>query len=267
MGRPMEDGKHIRLEQLQHLLHPRVYQTCRRRYLDAHWKDAALASMVEVEQALRDAVGELEPARKSDDSERSWFGSRLVDRVWASHDKIRLDLPFGPKYRDAARQLFAGSFAYYRNYTAHEAKEIDEKTCVRVMILASELLDIIGASSRSFLGIGGKEGLLREHIFDNLEQLRSLLLSLHRQTIPDSCWDGFFEWLYEAGYTKLQFESVIDLGLVRLSTDMVPDGDAPGLLEMDSMQLTPQGRSIVGEGELGRIEASDPYDHLWRNNE
>jgi len=50
-----------------------------------------------------------------------------------------------------AEKLFIAAFSYYRNYAVHDGLKIDKVVCLRVMTLARELLDLIGASTMSFV--------------------------------------------------------------------------------------------------------------------
>ncbi len=116
--------------------------------------------------------------------------------------------------KDKAELLFKGAFGYYRNYAAHDGSKINKIICIRIMVLASELLDLIGASSISFTEIGGVKGLIKHGIFAEASQITDLLSFLSSQACPDDCFDGLFEDLYERGYTDHQFQSVFNLGLI-----------------------------------------------------
>jgi hypothetical protein len=62
------------------------------------------------------------------------------------------------------------------------------------------------------------KGLIKSGIFKREESVRNLLKFLNGYTIPDDIVDGFFEDLYENGFTDGQMHSVIDLGLVEYIT-------------------------------------------------
>ena len=130
---------------LDKFLHQRVIDKCKALYEDGHFSQAALESMKQVELALKERteIGE------------NLFGVRLVDHILGSGEGIKLKIPLGDELQEQAKLLFKGAFSYYRNYAAHDGSKIDETICIRVMMLASELLDLIAASSVSFAEIGG----------------------------------------------------------------------------------------------------------------
>ena len=233
---------------LEQLLHPRICDACGRNYMDADWKGVVHVAMLEVEHVLREAAGELRP---DGEEGRGWLcGDKLINRVWELHDKVGLVVPFGKEYQQDARKLFQGAFGYYRNYTNHDIGEISQRTCIRVMILASELLDLVHASSRSFTGLGGVDGLIKAGWFRDNDEIKRLLVFLSGQSFPYNTCDGFYEDLLEKGYTEAQVEAMFEFGLVRYRSEVInhnlpnedPDYDECGWLE-----LTQLGRSIAGD--------------------
>ena len=131
---------------------------------------------------------------------------------------IKLRVPFGEELQEKAESLFRGAFSYYRNYAAHDGSKIDKDAAARIMIVASELMELIGASLLSYKDIGGMKGLIKSGIFKREESVRNLLKLLNGYTIQDDVVDGFFEDLYEKGFIDEQMHSVIDLGLVEYIT-------------------------------------------------
>lgn len=115
------------------------------------------------------------------------------------------------------------------------------------MVLASELLGLIGASSISFTEVGGVEGLIKHGIFAEESQITDLLSLLLSEACPDDCFDGLFEDLAVRGYTDNQFQSVFDLGLiVYKETDQIinkpTDVETLGWFE-----LTPMGQKVLNK--------------------
>ena len=246
--RPQTEHKNadIPLALLEQLVHPRIYRSCSRRYLGSDWNGVVHAAMLEVEQALKEVSGDLTPDNAEEKGEP--YGKKLIDRVWKLDGKVGLAVPLGNQ--EAAYKLFLGAFGYYRNYAAHKTADVGHKTCVRAMILASELLDLIHASSRSFIGLGGVDGLVNAGWFKDEDEVKRFLIFLHGQTFPYNTCDGFFESLFGKGFCQAQLDSMFEFGLIRYRSEVInhnlpneePDCDECGWLE-----LTQLGRIIAGD--------------------
>jgi len=185
------------------LLHPRVLSHCRQLYVDGHYKHAALEAMTQVELALKEKSGV-----------KDRFGVSLVTNLFADGKGIKLRVPFGNEMQGQAETLFKGAFAYYRNYCAHDGNKVDGRTCLRIMVLASELLDLIGASQLSFADVGGAAGLVKVGIFPDKDGVANLLCILDGFTLPDDDPGRLDDDLLESGYTLTQVNALIDTGLV-----------------------------------------------------
>jgi uncharacterized protein (TIGR02391 family) len=186
------------------LLHPRILKHCEPLCIDGRYKHAALEAMTQVELALKEKSGI-----------KNKFGVNLCSGLLGEGKSIQLRVPFGEEAQKAAERLFSGAFSYYRNYAAHDGSNIDKRICLRVMVLASELRDLIGASALSFADVGGVDGLITLGIVSAGEELRRLLHLLDGYTIPDEIVDGFFEALALSGFSERQLQAVIDIGLVK----------------------------------------------------
>lgn len=217
------------------LLHPRIVKHCMPLYLDGHHPDAAAKAMTQVEQAIKEKSG---ATRK--------FGVSLTGHVFGEGAGTKLRVPFGEHMQKDADSYFRGTFAYYRNYAHHEGEHIDQLVCLRVMIIASDLLDLVGASTRSFAEVGGVEGLMSEGIFPSRRSVYKILEFLQGHTLPYETCDGFYEDLYGKGFTKAQLQAVLDLGLAEYHTDPLVDsgewGDNIGVFD-----LTPLGEATQKE--------------------
>lgn len=229
--------------EIEELLSPRIAKHCLPLYSDGHYKHAAHEAMIQVEMALKEK-GQVKDKR---------FGYTLVESLFHIGGKgqyIRLRVPLGQELQAQAEQLFKGAFAYYRNYSAHDGSRIDECQCLRIMILASELLDLVDASSLTFSDIGGVEGLIEAGAFADSEQLLGLLRLLDGYHIVDDAADGLYEVMWEKlGVGELQLVAVIELDLVRYQvTDYVP---YPGELyppdDVGWFTLTDLGERFVKE--------------------
>ena len=155
---------------------------------------------------------QVELALKEKSGVENKFGVNLCTDLFGAGKGVKLRVPFGEESQKAAERLFAGAFAYYRNYAAHNGSNIDKRVCLRVMVLASELLDLIGASDLSFADVGGVAGLIKADVFSGRESLRNLLHLLEGYTILDDIVDGFFETLALRGFCETQVHAVMAYG-------------------------------------------------------
>ena len=179
------------------LLHPRIAKHCMKLVDDDHFKHAALEAMTQVELALKE---------KADVKDN--YGVRLTKALFGQENGIKLRVPFGEDLQKEAEALFSGAFSYYRNYAAHDGARIDQRACLRILIVASELLELIGASDISFTDIGGIHGLLQKGVFKDEPQIYKLLDFLNDNILPDHVCDGFYEDLASRGFSKSQLQAV-----------------------------------------------------------
>jgi uncharacterized protein (TIGR02391 family) len=227
--------------ELETILHQRIIDKCMPLYKDGHFPSAARESMIQVELALKE---------KSGTTERSF--SILVDKLLGPGKSIKLIIPLGDELQKQANSLFKGAYSYYRNYAAHDGSKINKVICIRIMVLASELLDLIAASPISCAEIGGVKGLIKHGIFDEKSQITDLLSFLSSQVCPYECFDGLFEDLAERGYTDNQFQSVFDLGLIEYKSKMM-DYSLPGKpSDIDTFgwfELTLLGQKVLNKNQ------------------
>jgi len=219
------------------LLHPRIENHCEKLFDDGHYKHAALEAMIQVELALKEKSG----GKKK-------YGVTLIKSLFKDGRGIKLRVPFGKELQKEAESFFRGSFSYYRNYAAHDGSKIDNNTAARIMIIASELLELIGASQLSYKDIGGINGLIASKIFKNEESLKDLLKMLDGYTITDDINDGFFEYLYTNGFIDDQLTSVLELGFIEYITkEYVPES-----FELKNPDFIPNEISCFSLTELGK---------------
>ena len=236
--------------ELEELLSPRIKKHCMPMFRDGHYKHAAHEAMTQVEQALK------EKGRVNDQR----FGQTLITslfKFWGTDKYIRLRVPLGDELQEYAESYFKGVFSYYRNYTAHDGSKIDQRTCLRIMIIASELLELIDASSLSFADLGGVDGLLKAGAFNSKEQLHELLKLLAGYHLPEGDADGLREELWEMGMDDFQINAVLELDLVRYhEEEYVPTldelmSDGTPLSTIGWFELTELGEKVCDEIEKG----------------
>lgn len=220
-------------ESVEGLLHARILKHCLPRYLDGYYKDAVAEAMTQVERAIKEKAGVADK-----------FGVHLVTSVFGKGMGIKLRVPLGAHMREAARRFFEGTFSYYRNYAHHEGEKIDHRLCLRVMVIASDLLDLVGATAVSFEDIGGAQGLVSNGIFPSVKSVEEILGFLDGQMLPDEVCDGFYEDLRKKGFDDKQLQAVIDLGLVEYRVEdipfdpMVDDAEILGIFALTSLGRT-----------------------------
>jgi len=195
---------------LTEFLCPRIEKNCLPVWQDGHFASAAHAAMVQVELALKE---------KGLVIADEVFGYKMIERLLGKDPKqksVRLRVPLGDDMQEKAEKYFLGVFGYYRNYVAHRDKNIDKVIAARVMVIASELLDLIDASYLSFTDIGGVEGLLTIGEFASTSQVRGVLECLQGQYLPDGDTEGLIDELFEKfGIAERQLGALLDLKLVR----------------------------------------------------
>jgi len=229
--------------ELDIFLHPRILKKCISLYENGFFPDAAFNAIKQVELAFKEKAGI--------EDEEKLFGARLYEKILGSGKSIKLRVPLGDDLQKEAKEVFKSMSSYYRNYLAHkEGNKVDKIICTRILIIASELLDLINASPISYTEIGGVKGLIKQGIFKNESQLSNLLSFLSSQVFPHEAFDGMFEDLIREDYTKTQYEAVFDLGLIEYHSE-IKDHSHPGEPEdwddFGWIELTPQGRKILAQ--------------------
>lgn len=230
---------------LDTILHQRIIDKCMPLYKDGYFHEAAYKSMKQVELAIKEKSGVSKNLRG-----QRLCSTTLVKTVFGPGKNIKLIVPLPNAPQEDALELFKGAFIYYRNYTAHEDDKINNVICIRIMVLASELLDLIGASPISFTEIGGVEGLIKNGIFAEESKITGLLSLLLSEHCPDDCFDGLFEDLAIKGYTDNQFQSVFDLGLIVYKEEDCDDVNNPPFFEtIGWFELTPLGQKVLNKNQ------------------
>jgi len=225
------------IAELLDLFHPRIRTACERLFLDAHFPQAAAEAFKQVELALKERTGY-----------RNLCGVRLVQRTFQRGPGIRLVTPLGEDAQKAAAAYCQAAFTYYRNHAVHDGRGIDEAVCSRCLIVATELLEMVGASAVRFDTVEELGQLAAAIGIAGLESLRELLRFLDGYVIVDDVLDGLYEELAERGWGDFVLEFVFDTGLAEYvggklpATPLHPMEDG---VELATFDLTDQGREIV----------------------
>ncbi len=225
-------------EKIEEILHPRILRHCRRLFLDGHYAQASVEAYKQLDGAMHEKTGS------------SWFGRRLSRMFEAGGKKVLLRTPFGSKMQAAAAAYFDGAYQYYRNYAVHEGDKIDRLACLRSLVAASELLELVGASDLSYQEIGGLEGLVGVGAFSSKGAVIDLLRFLDGQPIVDEVVDGFFEDLAQCGFDDRQLRALFDVGLIAYEVTLLPQDPRTNpdqAWDIGAFEITPLGRQAIEE--------------------
>lgn len=225
---------------IKKLLHPRIIGSCEKIFDDGHFYSAANKSMIEVEIALK-VKGKFD---------NTFYGTRMIKKAFGNGNNVRLKVPLLGVQQSKARAYFKGVFEYYRNYLAHDGRKITEDTCLKILILASDLLNLIGASQVSLTGIGGVKGVIAMYGFEKRERLSELLEFLSNQTFPWETFDGMFEELAKEGFSDEQYDIVCELDLVEYKSKRMNHSMSDDDSDWDDfgwLELTDLGEEVLRE--------------------
>lgn len=234
-------------ESIEVQLSPRINKHCLKLWQDDHYKHAAREAVVQVELALKEK-GMVKDGK---------FGKMLIDSLFTiggKHKTVKLRVPLGDDLQEQARSYFSSVFAYYRNYLAHDGSKVDKNSALRILVVASELLDLIDASSLSYADLGGIEGLLKTEVFDSEDQLLGVLRTCDGYALPGHQADGLRETIFECyGAWDNNLDAVFELDLVRYIDTEFHDPDW-GIEEGGWLELTDLGKQFVDEIQSRRDE-------------
>ncbi len=220
------------------LLAPRIVKNCLPLFEDSHFKHSAREAMVQVEMALK-KKGKVEDLQ---------FGAQLIGNLFAGKSGVKLRVPLGEDLQKPAEEYFKGVFSYYRNYVAHDGSLIDEKIALRILIVASEMLEMIDASELTLTDAGGVEGLVRIGGFESAARLAIILNLLDDYHMPELTYDGLFEDLAKSGFGEPELEAVSELNLVEMHSAEfeTPIGRfTDGIETIEWFQLTELGQNTL----------------------
>lgn len=223
---------------MEEVLHPRITQRSGKLFADCHYADACHRAFEEVASAIKEKTG------------LKTYGRRLQTTLRVKGTGLKLRSSFGDNVQQAAASYFDGAFAYYRNYAAHEGEKIDRASCLRGLVVASELLELVGASDLSFTEIGGLQGLLDVGAFESVHDVVQFVQFMDGQWIADDVTDGFCEGLVTNGWTDTQMRAVIDVGLVDYEVSDLPcdpQTNPDGFGKMGFFSITPLGEEAIGD--------------------
>lgn len=225
------------------LISPRIKMHCLASFESGFFKESAREAMVQVEKALKEKGGK---------TSEKLYGVKLVRSMFGGKGTVVLKVSLDDHLQGKAEDYFAGVFSYYRNYVAHDGALVDERIATRILILASELLELIGSSELTLSDSGGVEGVIRILDIESKERLHQLLRLLDGYNMPAETYDGLFEMLAIHGYPDEMLEKVICLGLIdmRSGNAEVSFGISyPQYETREWFELTDIGNELVGRAD------------------
>jgi len=225
---------------IKEILHPRIIEHCEKLFCDGHYKHVAFEAMMQVELALKEKSGINDK-----------YGVNLISSLFGKQKGLKLRIPFGEDLQKHAHIWFKGAFAYLRNYAAHDGSKINRDSSLRIMVIASELLELIGASVKSFADIGGIKGLIQANLFKDKKSIIKLLKILDGYHLPDHVCDGFYEELANNGFGEDEVVALIEVGLIEYkSQKYIPsEGNIEDTFDIPDeigwFELTQMGKKII----------------------
>lgn len=198
--------EHLLTLNLKELIHVRLQDSTLKLFEGGHYSSCAREALIIVEEALKE----------KGIFDKSFYGARLIKFAFKKENPT-LHVPLGEEYQEFSKDYFQAVFSYYRNFTAHNTKEIEKKVCIRILIIASELLDIISASTVPFRGLATVERLVKSGLFKDEQDFKNLLEFMNGYQCPGDTYDGFFYDLAHVGgegYSEEQYQIMFEFGLI-----------------------------------------------------
>lgn len=189
---------------IREYLNSKIEHHCLRLFENGHYPECAHTAMKQVELNLKKKLGIIgyEPT------------TNIISDKFSKGKGIRLKVPFGEEQQENAKLLLLAAFKYYRNYSAHQDKNITKETALRIMLIASELLDLLDECHLNIEELGGIEEIKRVLQIKDNETLEELLTFIDGQWVADDACDGFFEGLHEKGFGNDQYDRLFELNLI-----------------------------------------------------
>ncbi len=222
------------------LMHPRLQKECKRLFLNDFFPQAVAEAFKHVELELKERV-----------ASKKLYGVKLIRASFSGKMGWRLVVPLGEKANGFARNYLASAFKYYRNHAVHDGQGISKDACTRALIVATDLLNLLGAASIHFESLKDLVVLAKGRGFDSGFSVQQLLRFLEREVVIDCCVDGMFEEKAKCGWGTKQYEFVFETGLVEYEDTPAEtvEGDSFHAEEVGRFKLTMLGEKVCA-GEL-----------------
>jgi hypothetical protein len=215
-------------------LNIKIEHRCLPLFKNEHYAECALSAMKQVELNLNKKLGIAKFTN---------ITQTILDKFSAGKG-IKLKVPFGEEQQEPAKLLLKGAFQYYRNHAAHQNQNITKTIALRLMLIASELLDLLDACYLSMDELGGIEEIKTVLGIKDNERLLRILTYIDGQCIIDDACDGFFE---ELPCGNDEYDKLFELNLIYYEFGpYVPhEGEDYPPEEIGFYELTDLGREVV----------------------
>lgn len=130
--------------QLWKNVHPRISDISKDLYCEGHFDSAAEKAVKEVETKLRELFRELKPGTNVPGKITDIIGALLSEN--GAYKFCDVSTVSGKDYHRGIYSLFEGIFAAYRNPAAHENIPCTKREAIEQIMLASQLMYVLGGS-------------------------------------------------------------------------------------------------------------------------
>jgi hypothetical protein len=230
---------------LKEFLHNRIEEKGLKLFEDNYYTESAREALLQVEVALKEKF----PFENNNLSAVQFINKYFIEDDKAIRDsRIKLLCKYGDQQK--LKLFFNGVFSHYRNNLSHQDIKLNKVEAFRILIIASELLDLLDTSSVSYLGNNKLEGLIKMNIFKDKLEFISFLEFIEGQYIVDDICDGFFEDLYMNDFNDDQYHAVMEYGLVSFDISKIDHSDEPPGFENDNDEIGFFNLTELGKKEL-----------------
>jgi len=223
---------------IEKIIHTILLEECSDLFRDGYYKQAAFEAMKQIELYLK----------KKSNAPPTKSGHRLIDWAFGKKRNVKLEVPFGDHLQKDAKRYFKGVFSYYRNYTAHEGTGIDKQYCIRILVIATDLLDLIDASKLVYFENQIITRLIKENIFKDKKELLSFIEFINGYQVFDEVYDGFFkEMALDHGFSETQYEAMFEYGILTFESKIIDQDlreNVNDYIMMEWFELTDKGEEI-----------------------
>ena len=122
-------------------IHPRIVALSKELFCDGYYDSAAEKAIKEVETRLRELFQLLKPGVTVPTKVGDIIGALLTEN--GAYHFVDLSTASGKDYRRGIQSLFEGTFAAYRNPSAHENLSCTKREAMEQIMLASQLMYVL----------------------------------------------------------------------------------------------------------------------------
>jgi hypothetical protein len=171
---------------VEDLLHARIGRRCLDRWSAGQYRDAVREAMTQVGQALKErSEVETGPANR--------YGALLNKPAFEADSGLRLRVAYDGDLQEKAGAFFEAAWRFHSEVAAREEETIDGTASLRTLVLASELLDLIGAPAAGHSAVAVVRELVRQDVFKSGEIVAELLSFLDGYLMAEKESKAFYD--------------------------------------------------------------------------